>query len=420
MRDSHCRTRLVYSPFSFLPHGALIVTTLFGALAPDVLAQSLSGLWDATVNVDSLVVPFRMELANEGPSVKGWFFNGDEKVNSTSGQFDRGKLILLFDYYGSKLDVVWKDGTLTGTYFRNSKYLPFEARRFTPSPLTEGDVPSIAGSWEIEVPGSSGAATAWPFIVRQSGPEVTAAILRVDGDTGALSGTYEDGKFLLSHFSGARPSVFEITPQKDGTLAVVQNGSKHLTAVRPAIARSQGLPEPADPSRYTSVKDPSEPFHFRFPDLDGHMVSETDSRFRGKVVIVSVGGSWCPNCHDEAPFLMELYRKYRSKGLEIVELSFEDPDVLKDPARVRAFIKRYGIEYPVLLAGETTELSAKLPQAVNLRTFPATFFLGRDGRVRSVHAGFASVATGDFHRQLKEEVTKLVERLLSETAISAR
>ena len=111
---------------------------------------------------------------------------------------------------------------------------------------------------------------------------------------------------------------------------------------------------------------------------------------------------------------MELYRKYHNKGLEIVDLSFEDADELKNPARVRAFIKRYGIEYPVLLAGETSELNAKLPQAVNLNTYPATFFLGRDGCVRSVHAGFASVAMGDFHVRLKEEVTSLVERLLSE------
>ena len=249
---------------------------------------------------------------------------------------------------------------------------------------------------------------------------MTAAILRVDGDTGSLSGTYRNGKFLISHFSGARPSVFEITPQKDGTLAVLQNGSKHFIAVRSETARSQGLPQLVDPTRYTTMKDPSEPFHFRFPDLNGQMVSDTDARFRGKVVIVSVGGSWCPNCHDEAPFLMELYRKYRGKGLEIVNLSFEDADELKNPARVRAFIRKYGIEYPVLIAGDTSELNAKLPQAVNLNTFPATFFLGRDGRVRSVHAGFASVAMGDFHTRLKEEITNLVERLLAEASVSAR
>jgi thiol-disulfide isomerase/thioredoxin len=388
------------------------ILTLF-AFACSATAQSISGLWDATVTVDGHAIPFRFEIS-EQTGLRGSFFNGDEKVTSTSGRFEHGTLVLMFDYYGSKLDASLHDGALEGTYFRNNIYLPFRAKRFEPSPLTAGDVPSIAGLWEIEATTSKGVATAWPFLVRQSGPEVTAAVLRVDGDTGALSGTYRDGKFVLSHFSGARPSMFEVTPQPDGTLSVVQNGTKHMTAVRPAIARKQGLPEPADPSRYTSVKDPTEPFHFRFPDLKGEMVSDADPRFQDKVVIVSVGGSWCPNCHDEAPFLNQLYGKYRSKGLEIVMLSFEDADQLKDPSRVRAFIKRYGIEYTVLLAGETSELNARLPQAVNLNTYPATFFLGRDGCVRSVHAGFASVAMGDYHRQLKEEITRLVERLISE------
>jgi peroxiredoxin len=143
------------------------------------------------------------------------------------------------------------------------------------------------------------------------------------------------------------------------------------------------------------------------------MVANTDARFRNKVVIVAISGSWCPNCHDEAPFLMELYRKYHALGLEIVALSFEEADQLNNPTRLRAFIKRYGIEFPVLLAGETSEWNDKLPQAVNLNAWPTTFYLGRDGRVRSVHAGFAAAASGDFHRQLRAEVTELLEQLLA-------
>ena len=48
--------------------------------------------------------------------------------------------------------------------------------------------------------------------MRQSGAEVSAAILRIDGDTGTLTGAYRDGKFALSHFSGARPLRLELTP----------------------------------------------------------------------------------------------------------------------------------------------------------------------------------------------------------------
>src|SRR5213079_2554608 len=149
---------------------------------------------------------------------------------------------------------------------------------------------------------------------------------------------------------------------------VVQNKDNPLTAVRADQARAKGLPEPSDPSRFTSVKDPTEPFRFSCPALDGRLVSNTDEKFRGKVVMVSISGSWCPNCHDEAPFLAELDRTYRSRGLEVVSLTFEEPEQLKDPSRVRAFVERYRIAYPVLLAGRPEDLSDRLPQAVNLNS----------------------------------------------------
>ena len=141
---------------------------------------------------------------------------------------------------------------------------------------------------------------------------------------------------------------------------------------------------------------------------------------KDKVVIVNITGSWCPNCHDEAPFLVELYRKYHSQGLEIVALDFEEPEQRKDPTRLQAFIKKYGIEYTYLIAGEPAELQAKIPQADNLNSWPTTFFLGRDGRVRAVHAGFAAPASGEFNLALKKEVRETVEGLLSENVRASR
>jgi thiol-disulfide isomerase/thioredoxin len=268
--------------------------------------------------------------------------------------------------------------------------------------------------WDIPVKSAKGE-SAWRFIVRQSGPEVTGTILRVDGDTGAFSGKFQNGKFVLSHFSGARPALVEVTPNADGTIEVVQNKKTKYVALRSNEARLKGLPEPTDPSRHTSVKDPTEPFHFSAPDLSGKLVTDADPRFAGKVVLLSLGGSWCPNCHDEAPFLVELDKQYGSRGLEVVNLSFEEAEQLQDPVRLRAFIKQYGIRHTVLLGGEPEQVRERLPQAVNLNTWPATFFIGRDGRVRGVHAGFASPATGEEHLRLKAEVRATIEKLLSET-----
>ena len=373
-----------------------------------------SGLWDAGIVVNGVLIPFRFELTLAADNVNGAFFNDDERVRSTTGRYAGDSLALEFAQYASSLQAKWSEGRLTGAYARAGQTAyAFQARPHSaPTPVL-GKVPSIAGTWEIAVKSPKGEA-AWRFFVRQSGAEVTASILRVDGDTGALSGSYHDGKFVLSHFSGARPLLLEVTPSADGSLSLVQNGKTQYTALKSSQARSKKLPLPADPSRWTSVKDPSQPLRFSAPDLSGKIVSEADPRFKGKVVLVNVMGSWCPNCHDEAPFLQELYRTYKNRGLEVVALSFEDARQLEDPTRLRAFIAAYGIDYTVLLAGEPSELSAKLPQALNLNTWPATFFVARSGLVQGTHAGFAGKATGAAHEQLKSEMRATIEKLLAQ------
>jgi len=403
----------------------LIWLFLLGGAAVPAMAQnpSLAGLWDATVVVNNLEIPFKFEITQRGDEVAGAFFDGEVKIPSTAGSLANGALSLTFAQYGSRIDAALKGGRLEGMYDRGTRgpgYV-FQAVRAVPAAAPSGPVPAIGGEWRIPLEtDSSKGEQSWRFVVQQDGAQVSAAIMRVDGDTGALTGTFKDGKFLLSHFSGARPTILEITPQADGSLAMVQNAKTALIAVRPTDSRAKAVPEPIDPKLYTSVKNPAEKFRFSFPDLDGKMVSDTDPRFEGKVVIVSITGSWCPNCHDEAPFLAQLYRTRREKGLEIVALAFEEADQLKNPNRVRGFIKQYGLTYPFLLAGEPEQAAEKIPQAVNLNTFPATFVLGRDGRVRAVHAGYASKATGDFYAAEQKEFVAEIDRLLAERPAGSR
>src|SRR5947208_11357372 len=255
-------------------------------------------MWDATIVVNDLTIPFPFQIAQRGTDVSGAFFNGDEKVTSHSGRFKDGSLVLQYPEYGATLNATLTNGRLVGQYFLATRpAFPFQARRFSPPPVQQKGVPDIAGLWNVQLAKPAREA-AWHLIVRQAGPEVSAAILRVDGDTGMLTGRYKDGRFTLSHFSGARPLLLEVTPQPDGTLTVVQRGlpppttqgaqnaQKTLVAVRSDDPRAAGLAQPSDPSRFTTLKDPTEPLRFSFPDLQGHVVSYTDRRFRGKVLIV--------------------------------------------------------------------------------------------------------------------------------------
>jgi peroxiredoxin len=398
---------------------AALVTTAVVARAQDA-SLSPSGLWNAVVVVNNVEIPFRFEIGSTGSQVTGAFFDGEVRVPSTAGTFQDGTLTLHFDQYGSRLEAAFSGGALEGRYDRGTRGAPypFRAQRASPRGAFR-QAPSIAGVWKIPTRNPNGEVT-WRFIARQWGADVSASILRVDGDTGTLSGTYDDGKFVLSHFSGARPLLLEVSLMPDGTLELIQNKQTRLTAVHTSDPKSAQIPEPANPSAHTKMKDPSEPFAFRFPDLNGRMVANTDPRFAGKVVIVSITGSWCPNCHDEAPFHAELSRIYRSQGLEIVALSFEEAAQLGSLTRLRGFVKQYGIDYTVLIAGEPGQLNERVPQADNLTAFPTTFIIGRDGLVRSIHTGFPSPASGEFYAEAKEGLTREIERLLAEPAPARR
>jgi thiol-disulfide isomerase/thioredoxin len=416
-------------------------------------ADAVDGRWDASLLNNGPAVPFRLDISGAGPTLKAIFYDGFRPYDATtSASFHDGKLVLSAEHYLTTITANLQGGELTGTTVLQGpgyslKY-DFHAVRHVESVAMTVNAPSIAGSWEIplETPSAKGE-KAFRFIVEQHGAEVAASILRVDGDTGAYGGRYENGEWILSHFDGHRPGVIEVSSTPDGTLAIVvhneafkralegkesekkdsaaassdnayaeqrYDGVSKYTAYRTEVARAKGLPAPDNYETHTTVRDANEKFAFNFPDADGKLVSNDDPRFKGKVVLAIVTGTWCPNCHDEAQFLVELDKKYRDKGLAIVALDFEEPEQQGSLARERAFVKQYGVKYTYLIAGAPTDMWEKVPQLVNLNTWPATVFVGRDGLVKGVHSGFASPASGEFNRQLKKEFTAKIEELLAQ------
>ncbi|HTU66160.1 MAG TPA: TlpA disulfide reductase family protein [Steroidobacteraceae bacterium] len=430
---------------NLLKTAGLAVLSFGGAVA--LAGDKLDGRWDAQLVRDQTVIPFRLDISGSGKSLRGTLYDGFRAYEYTTGaSYDDGKLVLNIEHYLTTISAQLQDGKLVGDVVAQNRgsraEYGFVATRHDASKDGASDAafkaanaPSIGGDWEIPLssPSSKGE-KAFRLIVDQRGAEVAASILRVDGDTGAYSGTFQDGQWVLSHFDGSRPGVIVVKPAADGTLEIVQNvqrprtesageyGSNapdgrydtKLVAYRPDVARAKGLPEPANHLAHTTARDPNEKFAFAFKDIDGKLVTNDDVDHKGQVVLAIVTGTWCPNCHDEAQYLIQLDRKYRDKGLRIVALNFEEVEQQDSLQRVKAFVKQYGVKYPYLQAGAPEEMWEKVPQLVNLNTWPATVFVGRDGTVRAVHAGFASPSTGDFYAKQQEEFTSRIEKLLAE------
>jgi thiol-disulfide isomerase/thioredoxin len=423
-----------------------------GAVLAAAPANSIDGRWDASLSTKAgTIIPFRLDLSGAGDSVKGTLYDGFHPYDgTTSATFKDGKLVLNIEHYLTTITAQLKDGQLVGDVTSQGRG-QFQQFGFTAvhhvdaTDTAAAAAPNIAGSWVVPLPTASAKGEkAFRVIVEQHGAEVAASILRVDGDTGSYTGAFKDGKWVLSHFDGSRPGVITIIPNAGGTLEIQQrqdrpaaaaaqpvsaksgygadedapNGryAAKLVAYRPDVALAKGLPQPENYETHTTARDPHETFAFSFPDDHGKLVTNEDPRFKGKVVLAIVTGTWCPNCHDEAQYLVQLDKKYRDKGLAIVALDFEEPDQQGNLAREHAFVKQYGVKYTYLIAGAPEEMWEKVPQLVNLNTWPATVFIGRDGTVRNVHSGFASPASGEFNEQLKKEFTTKIEALLAEKA----
>jgi thiol-disulfide isomerase/thioredoxin len=132
-------------------------------------------------------------------------------------------------------------------------------------------------------------------------------------------------------------------------------------------------------------------------------------------VLVTIGGSWCPNCHDEAIFLRELLAGRRGQGLEVIQLMFEyTPDFASASQAARAFAQKFEIDYPVLIAGTTTDddVLKKLPQLVALNAYPTLFVI--DPRKVRPALRVQRAATGSHYEEQNRGLTALVDRLLRE------
>ena len=403
----------------------------FGQTAASPSAN-LDGRWAATLTRGTVVIPFRLDISGSGNHVVGTLFNGEDTETTTSASMESGAVKLNFEHYLTNIEATVTGGELDGkiiairrsainitpgriTEEATDSVNAFHAKRYVaPAAAAVANVPNIDGVWEIPHESNKGE-KAWRLIVQQKGADIETTVLRVDGDSGALTGGWKDGKFVASHFDGSRPGLIEITPQADGSLAIVLRAdprNENLTAYRPEVARAKGLPEPANYLTHTSVRNPNEVFTYSFRDVSGKIVSNNDPRFKGKVVLAIVTGTWCPNCHDEAQYLVKLYQQYHNKGVEIVALDFEEADQAESLTRVKAFIKQYKVPYPYLIAGTPDEMWDKVPQAVNLNTWPATLFIGRDGKVKATYSGFASAASGVYGKELNDDFTSIIDRLL--------
>jgi thiol-disulfide isomerase/thioredoxin len=386
------------------------------------------GTWHGYVkNPSGEEVAFTVEVKREGGQISGSLVNGEERTPSTGGSIEGKTLKLRFDFYDGELTAEVDGDEMRGTFDRQwqkqtlKRELRATRQRETTLSQRTGisDSPDISGEWVLRV-GDAPKQRLWRATFKQGNGEVRGTIIPVSGDWGEIAGTFENNQLTLNRFDGINSRVLKVQLTPEGKLeGYVDLGlfdpKRTVIAERLDAGNKELVASLPDPNKHARMSNPGEPLRFSFPDLEGKIVSSTDDRFKNKVVVVSITGSWCPNCHEEAPVMQDFYNRYNAEGLEVVALAFEyTGDATRDLEQLKIFDKRHNLSYPILLAGSTDEgeINRKLPQLVNFGAYPTTIFIGRDGLVKRIHTGFEGRATGDRFTQLKAEYEELIKEML--------
>jgi thiol-disulfide isomerase/thioredoxin len=388
----------------------LAVLLVIAGTGGPLFAQS-TGDYRAVLDIAGGPLRFGLILTDDSASA---LCNGNQcsRLPNTSKVGD--SIVISIPDFAATITAHPKGDSLIGSYRnvgnRGPRVIPFRASRgkWPSEPVPAPLVGRWDASWVLD-----GRTSPRVIELRDSTRGLEGTIISNTGDYGIFWGRAEADSFSMSHFDGSY--VYMLTGRLDGdTLRGIFHAG--LRTQTPFVAvRSTGRPHLRDPLEITQAD--TAPFRFSFPNLSGQLVTEKDPRFQGKVVLVDIFGTWCPTCHDAAPALVELYRDYHDRGLEIVGLAFEAiGDTAIDVPLVRRYRDKYRIPFPLLIGGvsEQETVAASLPQLDGFTAFPTTIFLGKDGRVRRIHAGFYGPATGAQHEQIMREFRAEVEKLLSE------
>lgn len=403
--------------------GLLFTASLF-TFAAQAQSSLQTGTWNAALQrTDGNKIIFNLAVEQVKGKTAIYVVNEPEKVLINDVRQVKDSLFINMPLYESsfKLKVVSKD-SLSGTWIKKGSVkeniMPFTASARKPYRFeaVKGDAAAqVKGKWTVAFQKENGESSPAIGEFSQTGNKVSGSILTNSGDYRYLSGIVTGDQLWISTFDGVFAMVFHATVTKDslvnGLLYSGNNPVQKWTAKRDEQAQLTA-------NTTTRVKDGEDgTLNFSFKDISGKQVSIQDKRFKDKVVIIQILGSWCPNCIDETEFLTDYYNKNKDRGVEVIGLAYE---YTTDPVRTKyslgKLIKRFDVKYPILITpvalSDPERTEKTLPQLTPITVFPTTIILDKSGKVSSITSDFYGPGTGEYYTKYKTDFEAKINKLL--------
>ena len=378
-----------------------------------------TGTWKGEIIAQNNAIPFNFEVLKNNKIYSIKLINGDEKLT-----IDEVKIIgdsLIFDMHIFDITIRAKinETSLIGSYTKNyadNYVLPFKAvygkkKRFT----NVTSQSNFDGTWETTFLSKEGKETAAIGVFKTENNVLKGTFLTKTGDYRFLDGYTKKDTMYLYSFDGNHIFKFKAFQKNDSLIHGEFWSGK--TGYKTFISKKNPNAKLPDANKLTYLKDGFDKIAFSFPGLDGKLVSLQDEKYKNKVVILQILGTWCPNCMDETMFYANWYAKNKDRGVEIIGLAYEvKPDFEYAKNRVETMKKKLNVGYDFVIAGtaSTKSASASLPMLNKVISFPTSIIIDKKGNARRIHTGFSGPATGKYYDIFISDFNQLLETLIAE------
>lgn len=388
-----------------------------------------TGLWKAELTLsENDRLPFQMELKKGPANLELTIINGTEKIVLNDFQFDQDSIIVSFPAFASELKFKLNSKKkVVGYWYNHAKkgnyYLPFKANLSNESRYPEDEVLfDVEGKWEVtfdyhkkEHEKAIGIFENCKTKCGYGGylsNKVIGTFLTETGDYRFLEGASIKDSLYLSTFDGSHAFLFKAKMKSDTLWGEFLSG-KHYKTKWYAVKNDDFVIGNPDSLTFLVNEDP---ITFSLPDVDGGTYTYPNEDTEGKVTLIQILGTWCPNCLDESTYLKTLRSKYQEE-LQIVAVTFEtQKDTESRIAKVNDYRKNLALDYNFVIGGSACKSCANdlFPMLNDIISFPTLIFIDKTGKVRKIHTGFNGPGTGKYYDEFVAETNAFVKSLIEE------
>ncbi len=406
-----------------------LVLVLFLHLTSITFAQKInisSGKWRGSlIRKDEISIPFIFDIETNPSGMVMNIINAEDTIRVNNFSLIGDSVLITLPFFDAEFMVKVSATKMQGRWTRHlpmgNTSIPFEASinqtRFDESHKT---ALNLNNTWDVKFFDTAFKDSSDAIGKFQSSPtKITGTFLTSTGDYRFLEGVFDGEKIRLSTFDGSHAYLVIADFNPQNKVPRISNGVFYSGLNNKEFWNASFNPKAAlpDAEKLTFLKQGFETVQFEFPDLDNKPISLEDARFKGKVVLLQIMGSWCPNCLDESKLMTSIYQQYQSSGLEIIGLCFEkseDINIVKK--NIDNFKNQLNITYPLVIAGNTQKGSVNkaLPMLANFVAFPTLIIIDKKGIVRNIHTGYSGPATGIYFTEFKDHFIANLEKYLNE------